>query len=144
VEHSDKGRTELHYIIPRIELTTGKAFNPYYVKKDFVKKDLFQDYINLKHGFSQWQNNKQATPKKPRWADNAKKADIRKAIDTELNKQIADGIINNRAELIYTLQSWGLELRRTGKTYITVVDENGKDAKLKGAIYSKGFDNGFN
>jgi len=27
VEHSDKGRTELHFLIPRIELRTGKAYN---------------------------------------------------------------------------------------------------------------------
>ena len=60
VEHSDKGRTELHFLMPRIELTTFKSFNPYWYKKDFTKKDLFQDFINAKFGFSSpHQKNKQ-------------------------------------------------------------------------------------
>jgi hypothetical protein len=126
-----------------LELTTGKAFNPYYVKRDFKKKDLFQDYINLKYGFSQWQNNKQATPKKPSWAKEAKVADIRKAIDNALLPLVEQNIISNRAELIYQLQEWGYELNRTGKDTITIIDQNNKKTKLKGAIYSKGFDNGF-
>jgi len=52
VEHSDKNRTELHFVIPRIELTTQKAFNPYFVDRDFLKKDLFQDFINAKYNLT--------------------------------------------------------------------------------------------
>ena len=142
VEHIDKGRTELHYIIPRLELTTGKAFNPYYVKKDLLKKDLFQDYINLKHGFTEWQDNRQVVPKKPTWTKKAKVADIRKAIDLALSPLIEANIIQNRSELIYQLQEWGYEISRPGKTTISIKDENGKNTKLKGPIYGQSFDDG--
>lgn len=142
VEHTDKNRTELHYIIPRIELQTGKAFNPYYVKKDLIKKDLFQDFINLKHGFSSHKDNPQVVPKKPTWTKKAKVADIRKAIDNALLPLIKNNIIQNRSELIYQLSEWGYELNRTGKDSISITDQNGKNTKLKGLIYGQGFENG--
>ena len=52
VEHTDKNRSELHFIIPRIELSTGLAYNAYFVDRDFKKKDLFQDYINAKYNLT--------------------------------------------------------------------------------------------
>lgn len=142
VKHSDKGRTELHYIIPRIECLTGKSFNPYFVKKDFKKKDLFQDFINLKMGFSFWQDNPTVVKKAPKWSKSAKVADIRKAIDNALLPLIEENIIENRSEVILQLQEWGYELNRTGKDSISIIDQNGKNTKLKGEIYGKGFENG--
>ena len=142
VEHSDKGRTELHYIAPRIELRSGLAFNPYYVKRDLKKKDLFQDFVNLKYGFTQWQNSENVRKVRPKWAKNAKKADIKKAIDDALFPLIEEGLIENRAELILQLQEWGFTLNRTGKESITIIDENEKKHKLKGAFYGQQFDNG--
>lgn len=142
VEHSDKGRTELHYIAPRIELRSGLAFNPYYVKRDLKKKDLFQDFVNLKYGFTQWQNSENVRKVRPKWAKNAKKADIKKAIDDALFPLIEEGLIENRAELIMQIQEWGFELNRAGKESITIIDTEQKKHKLKGAFYGQQFDNG--
>lgn len=142
VEHSDKGRTELHYIAPRIELSSGLAFNPYFVNRDLKKKDLFQDYVNLLYGFSQWQNTKSVTKVKPKWSENAKKKDIRKSIDDALLPLIESNIIENRADLILQLEEWGFGLNRTGKDSITIIDESGKKHRLKGSIYSEEFEDG--
>ena len=81
--------------------------------------------------------------KKPqKWSKKAKKEDIRKAFDDELLPLVENCEIENRAELIYQIQDWGYELNRTGKNYISVVEENGTTHRLTGAIYGKGFDNG--
>jgi len=46
IEHTDKGRLELNFVIPRVELSTFKAFNPYYHKTGDKKRfSLFRDYI---------------------------------------------------------------------------------------------------
>jgi len=140
VEHTDKGRTEIHYVIPRIELTTGKAFNPYYVKRDFKKKDLFQDVTNLKYGFSQWQNAETLTHRAPVWQ---KEKNIKSAIDKNITSRVKSGEIENRAELILQMSDWGFETSRVGKTYTTFVNtETNKKYKMKGDFYGEGFDNG--
>ncbi|WP_149022820.1 relaxase/mobilization nuclease domain-containing protein, partial [Salmonella enterica] len=34
VEHQDKGRLELNFVIPNMELQTGKRLQPYYDRAD--------------------------------------------------------------------------------------------------------------
>ena len=139
VLHEDKGRTELHYIAPRMELSTGLSFNPYFVKRDFAKKDLFQEYINIKHGLSSFRDSRETAPRPPQWRENAKKKDIREAFDEALMPLVKKGIITSREELIYQLNEWGYEINRAGKEYISVTDENGKNHRLKGVIYGEDF-----
>jgi len=47
-QHLDKQTLELHWFIPRMELSTGKALSVYIHKRDFKKNDLFQSYVNAK------------------------------------------------------------------------------------------------
>ena len=139
VLHEDKERTELHYIAPRMELSTGLSYNPYFVKRDFAKKDLWQEYTNLKHGLSSYKDSREVTPRPPNWRETAKKKDIRQAFDDALLPLVTEGIITSREELIYQLEEWGFELNRTGKEYISVTDKNGKNHRLKGHIYGESF-----
>jgi len=139
VMHTDKGRTELHYVAPRMELSTGLSYNPYFVKRDFAKKDLFQEHINLKYGLSSYKDSREVTPRPPRWRETAKKKDIRQAFDEALLPLVTEGIITSREELIYQLEEWGFELNRAGKEYISVTDKNGKNHRLKGHIYAESF-----
>lgn len=48
-QHLDKGTLELHWIVPRIELSTGRALAVYTHIRDIKKNDLFQSYINAKY-----------------------------------------------------------------------------------------------
>ncbi|EMV2385888.1 relaxase/mobilization nuclease domain-containing protein, partial [Escherichia coli] len=52
VEHTDKGRLELNFVIPNIELTTGKRLQPYYHAADFKRIDAWRTIQNIEHGFS--------------------------------------------------------------------------------------------
>ncbi|MBT0803915.1 relaxase/mobilization nuclease domain-containing protein, partial [Campylobacter upsaliensis] len=56
VEHTDKGRLELNFVIPKIDLETQKSFNPYFHKVDFKRVDLWGDFVNLSYGFSNPKN----------------------------------------------------------------------------------------
>ena len=137
VEHTDKGRTELHFLMPRVELTTFKSFNPYWHKKDFNKKDFFQDFINSKFGFSSpHQQDKQNIIKLTN--KNLKRAELLKAIDNFVLENIQNGLIQSNADLLYFLEQNGINVVKQGKNYLTIMINN-KKIRLKGAIYGKDF-----
>ena len=49
VRHSHAGHHELHFVIPRVELSTGKAFNP--CPPGWQRQfDVFRDLHNLREG----------------------------------------------------------------------------------------------
>ncbi len=145
--HTDKNRTEIHYIFPKIELTTGKMLNPYYVKRDFIKKDLFQDYINAKYDLSspkQENSRELVKTNKKNWA--TKKSTIQKEIDEAILDLVNAGVVQSRDDIIDFLRENGFEINRIRKGAISVLhdDVKRKDGSLdpislKGAIYGEDF-----
>ncbi|KUT63271.1 hypothetical protein AWF02_26320 [Escherichia coli] len=60
VEHQDKGRLELNFVIPNMELQTGKRLQPYYDRADRPRIDAWQTLVNHHYGlsgsgYSRWQ-----------------------------------------------------------------------------------------
>ena len=49
IEHKDKDRLELNFVIPKVELNTGKAMNPYYDPIDRKRVNAFKDHTNAKY-----------------------------------------------------------------------------------------------
>ncbi len=49
IEHRDKGRLELNFVIPNIELSTGKRLQPFYAPVDLDRVDLFKQITNTEH-----------------------------------------------------------------------------------------------
>ena len=136
VEHTDKGRTELHFLIPRIELTTGRAFNPFWHKRDFAKKDLFQDYINAKYGLTsphiaQKQQDISLNPKLPR-------NELKQQIDDYIRSMAEQGLIQSGEDTKYYLEQAGAKITRQGKNYIGIEIED-KKIRLKGVYYGTDF-----
>ena len=133
VEHSDKNRTELHFVIPRIELKTGKAINPFFVKRDFKKKDLFQDFINAKYNLtSPHEEQKQEATK------TTQKKDIKAKFDEIIVEKVNQGIIKNADDIKRFFEEAGAKVNRQGKEYIGI-EIDGKKLRLKGAVYGKNF-----
>ncbi|RVY22373.1 molybdopterin-guanine dinucleotide biosynthesis protein MobA, partial [Helicobacter pylori] len=143
VEHTDKGRLELNFVIPRIDLITQKAFTPYYHSADITRIDIWKDYTNLKHVFtnpkdlekqqiSNYHNTK--TPQGKTIFKNYKE------LDNYLYNAVTQGLLNSRAEIIELLQASNYEITRQGKDYISVKLPNQQKAKrLKGIIYDERF-----
>ncbi|MGL2440219.1 relaxase/mobilization nuclease domain-containing protein [Helicobacter pylori] len=143
VEHTDKGRLELNFVIPRIDLERQKAFNPYYHKVDLKRIDTWQNVVNLKYTFtnpkdlekqqiSNYHNTK--TPQGKAIFKNYKE------LDNYLYNAVIQGLLNSRAEIIELLQASNYEITRQGKDYIGVKLPNQQKAKrLKGIIYDERF-----
>ncbi|EEZ6074964.1 relaxase/mobilization nuclease domain-containing protein, partial [Escherichia coli O6] len=50
VEHQDKGRLELNFVIPNMELQSGKRLQPYYDRADRPRIDAWQTGRELMPG----------------------------------------------------------------------------------------------
>ncbi|HCK7572278.1 TPA: relaxase/mobilization nuclease domain-containing protein, partial [Salmonella enterica subsp. enterica serovar Paratyphi A] len=46
VEHRDKGRLELNFVVPNIELQSGKRLQPYFHKADNPRLDAWRTVVN--------------------------------------------------------------------------------------------------
>jgi hypothetical protein len=138
VEHTDKNRTELHFMIPRIHLRSWKAYNPYWHKRDFKKKDLFQDFVNNKYNFSS-PHDRPKPVKTLNLKNIPKKDELKKKIDNYLVDKINSKEIKNHDDVVKFLKSVaGCKINRVGKTYIGV-EVDGRKIRLKGLIYGSSF-----
>lgn len=141
IEHSDKGRLELNFIIPNIDLISGKNYAPYSHERDKKRKELWQETINTENSFTSPRD-----PAKTQTIECAKKGRLSEKyesleqLDKELNELVKQGTLTSRAEIIQALQSINCEITRQGADYIGVKLPNQKKAtRLKGGIYSESF-----
>ncbi len=139
VLHTDKNRTELHFIVPRVELTTNKDLSIYTHKKDLKKKDLFQRYINALYRLSNpLDREKQETLKieDKKWSNENK--EFKKQLHKVVEQGVMNGLFSNRDEIISFLKENNLQIKRQGKDYISVINPNtNKAVRLKGEYYDE-------
>lgn len=137
INHQDKGRTELHYVGPRLELTTGKSMNPYFVKRDFNKKDLWQEKINIEYGFTSHLDKPNATSQKMAiWSKDSKS--LVAQIDEKIIALIKSDKITCRGDIISKLRE-DFELGSIENGFLEIIDNDGRSHKLKGEIYNKNY-----
>ena len=138
IEHTDKGRLELNFFIPNVELTTGKRLQPYYDRADRPLVENFKQVINHEYGLSdpnapekrQLMISRQDLPKYKQGALNA--------IQDGLISLAKQGRINDRQDIINALESSGFEIARVTDKSISIKTE-GQNLRLKGAFYEKDF-----
>lgn len=143
IEHRDKNRLELNFVIPKVELDTGKAINPYYAQADKRRVNAFKDYVNAHYDLHDPNDpaNKQILLQVgdlPR-----DKKQLQEAITGYLRQGIVDGAIKYRQDVLNALESdLGLSVVRTTPNSISIKDptnENGRNIRLKGEIYAETF-----
>ena len=151
VRHSHAGHHELHFVIPRVELSSGKAFNPCPPgwQKHF---DVFRDLHNHREGWARPDDPARVRLHTPEHADlhNARllrwgktpskddRAAAKEAIHDYMRANIEQGLVRNREDVLQALAGAGLEINRAGKDYITVREpESGEKLRLKGGIYAE-------
>lgn len=148
VRHTHAGHHELHFVIPRLELSSGKDFNacPPGWHKDF---DVFRDLLNWREGWARPDDPARARedlPKKAdlfkarmaRWGKEIRESDRDRAKETihaYLKAKIAQGLVRNRADILAAMREAGYAVNRAGKDYISVRTENGDKLRFKGGIY---------
>lgn len=153
VRHTHAGHHELHFVIPRMELSSGNDFNacPPGWQKDF---DVFRDLFNWRENWARPDDPARAReelPKKAdlfkarmaRWGKDIQESDRDKAKDEIhgiIKKLIDEGQISNRDEIIATMKNLGLTINRSGKDYVSVkTKDSGLKLRFKGGIYADGW-----
>lgn len=139
VEHSDKGRIELNFVVPRIELRTGIDLDLYTHRRDLPIFDMWKNGINTKYKLADPNDPRRARTKSSRGRGSF--VANRKTLDETLHKLVSDGQINNREQMLGLLEHSGYKITRKSNESISLQHNDiGKKAlRLKGGIYSENF-----
>lgn len=152
IKHADKGRTEMHFVVPRVELGSGKSLNiapPTPASRHLL--DILREAINRRYGFRDPSDPECArrvslpahvaklAAQAKRHGQSAK-IDIREAIAEQLQKQAEAGTINSRTDVISFLKDQGFTVAREGVSYLTIVQpDTGERVRLKGNLFRENF-----
>ena len=139
VKHTHEGNTELHFVAPRLELSTGKALNafpPGYEKMS----DAWRDKWNFDKGWESPSDPARAKlVKVPDFTQKMKVDDARQQITNFLTQRVVDGLIEDRSGVVKSLSEIG-QINRESAEYISIkVEGIEKPIRLKGAIYDQNF-----
>ncbi|HCQ1797157.1 TPA: relaxase/mobilization nuclease domain-containing protein, partial [Escherichia coli] len=140
VEHRDKGRLELNFVVPNIELQRGKRLQPYFDRADRPRIDAWQTVVNARLGLHDPNDplNQRALVT-PNCLPRDKQA-AAEAITNGLLMRIEAGEIRGRADVVETLETAGFSVVRQTKQSISIASpEGGQNLRLKGAIYEESF-----
>lgn len=168
VEHTDKDRLELNFLIPNQELRSGKRLQPFYHVADKRRVNAFQDVINREYKLTDPHNPAKKrlhnyysgrdwnVPSKPSpynikpLSQISNKKELKKEIGNRLSKIVADDAenkrernnIHTRASVVRWLKEQGLTVTRASygsKTISVTSDAISGNVRLKGAMYESDF-----
>ncbi|MFY1964362.1 relaxase/mobilization nuclease domain-containing protein [Achromobacter xylosoxidans] len=146
VLHQEKDSFHIHYAIPRIDLKTGKHWNPFppgAMTKDLMK--AFSEVENHRHGFKQVEE--KFTPLKLSETERKLARGLAKHGFSNINlldknkftklcmELVKDGTVANRKELIDFLKESGVKFSRISENYFSI-EREGKNIRLEGDIFS--------
>ncbi|WP_427004084.1 plasmid mobilization relaxase MbeA [Pantoea eucrina] len=143
VEHRDKGRLELNFLIPNTELLTGKRLQPYYDRADRPRIDAWQTIVNGRLGLHDPNapENRRALVTPSALPEAKQKA--AQTITRGLLTLAASGGLKTRQDVTEALESAGFDVVRITKSSISIADpDGGRNIRLKGAIYEQSFNAG--
>lgn len=140
VEHRDKGRLELNFVIANVDLEHGRLFQPYIHRQDKTRVNAWKDIQNIHYDLSD--PNDPIRKRLMAQRDNLPRAtkEAREAITEGLKSMVANGLITNRNEVIQTLQDGGFEIARETDKAISIKNPSGgRNIRLTGGLYERDF-----
>jgi hypothetical protein len=146
VQHLDKGRLELNFVVPNVELLSGKRLAPYYDRADRVRVNAFKTICNAQYELADPDDPlRRRTLTTPNDLP-AKIAEAQELITDGLLNLASSGQIKNREDIINTLEKQGFSIARVTKKSISIKNPSGepnaRNIRLKGALYSDNFSYG--
>jgi len=137
IEHRDKGRLELNFVIVNQELHTGKRLQPYYDKIDRPLVENWKQVTNHKYGLSDPNDPQKAQAIKIDRHNLPKDVQgIKQRIGEAIAHQIEQGNITDRKGVIEALEGAGIEITRQTDKSISIKNPEGKrNIRLEGFIY---------
>ena len=139
VKHEDKGRVELHFVVPNVELSTGKRFATYFDRTDRPRFRAWERLTNAVYKFCDPSD--PAMKQKLSLPENLPKDKVEatEIIHKHISMLIKYKKIQNREDVIQSLKNSGYKINREGKDYISIQDKEGKKIRLRGAFYQENF-----
>lgn len=149
VEHQDKinldtgeTRLELNFLIPNVEVNSGKRLQPFYAAADLDRVECFKQITNHVHAL--YDPDDPINRRSVKIAKNLPqdKKDFISAMNTEVALAITEGLVSDRESLKAWMTDIGLEITRITKNQISVKNPNNPDSKaipLKGEFYEQNF-----
>ena len=142
IEHLDKGRLELNFVIPKVHLPTGKQLNVYSHRADLPLIDAFKRLTNLKYDLDEpAAASRKRTTVVGRFNDMTRK-DIKTSIDSMLHEFADSGLINSRDDVIEHLKNAGLNIVKESEWAVYIANPSKPELRpipLKGAFFETRF-----
>lgn len=149
VQHQDKvnqdtgeTRLELNFVIPNVELSTGKRLQPFYAPVDLDRVDLFKRITNAEHSLYDPDdpNNQQLLINKKNLPKDVK--DFKDQLHQRICQAVVDGKFADRQKMVEWLESNEVKVTRQTKKSISIenpYEGATRPIRLEGEIYEQGF-----
>ncbi len=138
IEHTDKDRLELNFVIANVELTTGKRLQPYFDQVDRPLVENWKQVTNHEYKLTDPHDPEKAQAVKTLNSQNLPQEirKIKEQIGQVISHQIEQGNITDRKDVVNTLQQAGFEIARQTDKSISIKNPDSKrNIRLEGIIY---------
>ncbi|EDW5998543.1 relaxase/mobilization nuclease domain-containing protein, partial [Salmonella enterica subsp. enterica] len=125
VEHQDKGRLELNFVIPNIELQSGKRLQPYFDRADRPRVNAWQTLTNDRLGLRDPNDPAYRRPLTQASDLPRDKQQAAEKLTAGLMNLMAQGAIRSRQDVVTQLESIGLTVARETRSSISIADPSG-------------------
>lgn len=142
IEHRDKGRLELNFVIANIDLEHGRLFQPYIDEHDRTRVNAWKNIQNINYDLADPDD--PALKRMMGLRDNLPReiAKVRGIITEALQKLASEGIITNRNDVIEVLTESGFEITRQTNQAISIKNpdpDSKRPIRLTGKLYERDF-----
>lgn len=149
VQHQDKvnpetgeTRLELNFVIPNVELSTGKRLQPFYAPVDLDRVDLFKKITNAEYKLygPDDPNHQQLLINKKNLPQDIK--DFKEQLHQRICQAAIEGKVADRQKLVEWLESNDVKVIRQSKQSISIenpYEDAKRPIRLNGEMYEQGF-----
>ena len=141
-ENTGQTRLELNFVIPNVELSTGKRLQPFYAPVDIDRVDLFKKITNTEYQLHNPDdpNNQQLLINKKNLPKEVN--DFKEQLHQRIYQAVVDGKVTDRNELVQWLESNDVKVTRQTQKSISIenpYEDAKRPIRLNGEIYEQGF-----
>lgn len=142
VEHNDKGRLELNFVVAKVDLKSGKFLNVYNHATDVKRVDNWKNIINHEYSLTDPNDPIRKRNIAPKFNDKRiKNKDLKQKINDFVSYNVENGNIKNHDDVVNTLTKLGLKIDNIKNKSISIKNPNAdnKNIRLTGAFFEKNF-----
>jgi hypothetical protein len=141
VEHTDKQRLELNFVVANIHVPSRKRLQVYYHKVDLKRLDTWKQLINYRYGLDEPSAKDKAQGTTKQRFISMTRSELVATVDNLIVDALLAEKIKTRDDIIKLIESHNLTVTRKTKKSISIsVGEGKKPVRLKGAFYAEDFD----